>query len=76
MISCGMRKPEPRTLPRFAPRRPADPCPDSAGASGSGPARPGTPPPAAVPRFTRALEVLHKLLTGGAALGAILRLFF
>ncbi|WP_439551660.1 hypothetical protein [Falsiroseomonas sp.] len=59
-----MRKPEPRTLPRFAPRlREAPLCPD---------------PPAipARPRFGRALEVLHKLLTGGAALGTILRLLF
>ncbi|MBX9595983.1 MAG: hypothetical protein K2X46_16590 [Roseomonas sp.] len=59
-----MRKPEPRMLPRFAPRpRETPPCPD---------------PPAipARPRFGRVLEVLHKLLTGGAALGAILRLFF
>lgn len=59
-----MRKPEPRTLPRFAPRRPAAPGP-----------HPGPETPAR-PRFARALEVLHKLLTGGAALGAILRLFF
>ncbi len=59
-----MRKPEPRTLPRFAPRRPAPPCPE---------AQAPRPPP---PRLGKALEVLHKLLTGGAALGAILRLLF
>ena len=28
------------------------------------------------PRLGRVLEVLHKLLTGGAALGTILRLLF
>lgn len=62
-----MRKPEPRTLPRFAPRRPVAPG-----------AAPGPEAPArqARPRLARALEVLHKLLTGGAALGAILRLLF
>lgn len=66
-----MRKPEPRTLPRFAPRRLA--VPGAAPGVAPGPEAPASH---ARPRLARALEVLHKLLTGGAALGAILRLLF
>ena len=54
-----MRKPEPSRLPRFAPRRPTPGL------------NPGEPP-----RRTRLgllMDVLHKLLTGGAALATILR---
>ncbi|SFK53167.1 hypothetical protein [Falsiroseomonas stagni] len=74
-----MRKPEPRTLPRFAPRRPVAPGTAPGTAPGAAPgAAPGPEAPARHPRprLARALEVLHKLLTGGAALGAILRLLF
>lgn len=55
-----MRKPEPSHLPRFASRRP-------------GPGRsPGDPPPGRS-RLGLLMDVLHKLLTGGAALATILR---
>jgi hypothetical protein len=54
-----MRKPEPSHLPRFASRRP-----------GPGP-RPGDPPGRS--RLGLLMDVLHKLLTGGAALATILR---
>lgn len=55
-----MRKPEPSKLPRFARRAP-----------------PGLPPAPAEParrgRLARFVDVVHKLLTGGAALATILR---
>ena len=54
-----MRKPEPSRLPRFAPRRRR--------AARIPPAPPGRT------RAGRLVDLLHKLLTGGAALATILR---